>query len=222
MGDQRPRVVHTGHVGPARNTCHVGNPMPLQNPGILRPVRRRQNGRLRSGPMAIGTYSGSPGGMNTVVHALEKEGYEVLSRPSMKSASSSHPDLVVGIMSVSGATGRNVAMKVRPIIEALRTQDPPLCVLLAVNDRQAQRITWYHDGDECFAEVGEPIRWRKHNQKTDRYGPWNRGRTVWRIEPGPPCWSVTLDIFQPPDIWQRRLLCGDQVKVEWLDENSPD
>lgn len=83
---------------------------------------------------------------------------------------------------------------------------------------EATRIEWMHNGNECVAEVGQSIRWRKAETvkrgKVVRAGLWNTGRTVRRItdETGP-SWMVWLDPDERLDMWENPLLCGDRVTV---------
>ena len=80
------------------------------------------------------------------------------------------------------------------------------------------RIEWTHDGDECVAEVGQPIKWRKPEdyRKRRRVGAWRYGRTVVAIDDSSgPCWMVFLDPAERPDVWANPLLCGDRAKVTY-------
>ena len=70
-------------------------------------------------------------------------------------------------------------------------------------------------GDECVA-VGHALKWHKPIKRSEPFGPWRCGRTVWCIDLGPPCWTVTLDPNQEPDGWTNPILCGDRVEVEYL------
>ena len=89
------------------------------------------------------------------------------------------------------------------------------------------RIEWIHDGDECVAEVGQPIKWRKPETfkrgRVVRAGMWRTGRTVLAIsDKTGPCWMVWLDPAEMADVWANPLLCGDRVRVTYSDDSSED
>ena len=82
--------------------------------------------------------------------------------------------------------------------------------------RTAHRITWLHDRDECVAEVGESLKWRRaEDDKRQRSpGQWSYGRRVIAVVPGPPCWQVVREAG-PSDGWANPILCGDQGTIEY-------
>lgn len=163
--------------------------------------------------MAILTYAGTPAGVGELATILAGEGLTI-EVPEPDGSVGVTLDLVVRVMAV--AAGAN---QVEPIVsEILKGESSSPAVLLRVSDRQARSIRWEHDGNDCVAEVGQPLRWAKRERKTDRLGPWRTGRTVWLIEPEPTCWNVRLDISQRADAWANPLLCGDRGHVSWFDE----
>lgn len=124
--------------------------------------------------------------------------------------------LVVTVLNVSLVKGGgNVrASEVRPLVEGIKKlPDSPVAYLL-VSDRQASRITWIHDFDECCAEVGRPLKWRRiPKNEGEAYGHWKYGRTVWHIDPS---MKVQLSMFERSDGWHDYLECGDRGEVEWF------
>jgi hypothetical protein len=168
------------------------------------------------------TFAGPLARAGAVAHMLREEGLTVdFDHPAESRSGSS--GLSVVILAVKGSLGTGVATSavtaelLRPIVERIKDRTPPVCALLAVSERQAKRITWLHDSDECVAELGEPLRWRAVRPKRGRPGGWRIGRTVWFMEPGTPCWKVTLDVYERSDGWENPFLCRSDVEVEWFE-----
>jgi hypothetical protein len=163
--------------------------------------------------MAVVSFVGTRQGLDTVNRGLADAGYRADLLPARES-----DEHLVAARSVKGSAGEEVASEVlRSLVDELREADGVW--LLAVADGQARKITWVHDGDECVAEIGFPLKWRTPDKKrADRFGPWHYGQTVWLIEPGPPCWNVSRDFTQRPDGWAQPLLCGDPTDLEWVEE----
>jgi hypothetical protein len=90
------------------------------------------------------------------------------------------------------------------------------------DERTVRKITWMHDGDECVAEVGQPLKWQKIDPKMGRPGMLSVGQTVVGISPGPPCWMVVREPTEGRygDGWANPIMCGDTVEVEYLDEEA--
>jgi hypothetical protein len=179
---------------------------------------------VRFALMALVTFAGPPARVGVITQALREAGFSASVDEGLpqERRSGGATDLIVAVITVVGSTAGTVAAELlRPLIDQLCDREPPVCVLLAVSDRQARRIRWHHNGDECVAEVGKPLKWRSFYRKSGQPMPWKYGRTVWLIEPERPCWSVTLDVSQPPDRWTNPILCGDQVEVDWYEAGSP-
>ena len=179
-------------------------------------------GGLGSVAVPVVTFVGPPARVSAVAQMIREEGFTTSFEPPREDRSAVDQDLVVALISIGSAiAGGATTALLQPIVERIRDRTPPICVLLAVNDRQAMKIIWEHDGDECVAEVGRALKWRSHDRKTGRPKQWHYGRTVWMIEPGPTCWNVTLDLTERGDGWANPLLCGDRVNVEWFKDGGP-
>jgi hypothetical protein len=140
-------------------------------------------------------------------------------------------DTIVQVIRVTSADGIGIpAGDANPLLDHLRESKTGSYTILFASDRQARRIKWIHDGDECIAEVGEQLKWRRLSLKLSQGArAWNYGRTVWHIEPGPTTWRVQLSLVERPDGWESYLMCGDSAEVAWFrspwpkpDECRPD
>jgi hypothetical protein len=167
--------------------------------------------------VAIVTSVGRPSELTAVGDYFRNQGYVVSFHPTTDPThTAAKDDVAVAVMALVTNSGDPVlAELVQPLVDELKDQGD--VGLLFATDRQARRIEWDHHGDECVAQVGGSLKWRTSPASSGgRYGPWKYGRTVWYIEPGPPCWRVQLSILQPSDGWADFLLAGNRVKVEWF------
>jgi hypothetical protein len=169
--------------------------------------------------MAIVTAVGKSDDLKALATSLEERGFTV---STLVESSSNGAPANVGVFGVTMTSGGEVAStELGPLLGELRekakTESPPGFAMLLATDRQPRAITWDHDGDECVAVVGQPIKWRAYPKRNStRYGPWRTGRTVWQIADGPTTWRVQLSIVEPRDVWTDFIMCGDSAEVEWF------
>lgn len=82
-------------------------------------------------------------------------------------------------------------------------------------------VRWNRDGDQCVAQVGEPLEWRRAVEDARRHpgrpGMWWFGWKVLRIDDGPPCWRVWREPEDRGDGWANPVLCSDRVTVTYDD-----
>lgn len=78
-------------------------------------------------------------------------------------------------------------------------------------EEQVVSIHWVHDGDQCEAEVGQPMKWGRPDKRTQRVTSWKWGANVLRIYRDQYCWRVELE--EPAGYWHNPIMCGDNVTV---------
>src|SRR5665811_169355 len=130
--------------------------------------------------MAIVTAVGHSSRLRSLSDLLSDEGFVATTLREVDDHDDGH--LVVTVLRVSLLKGGGSvsASEVRPLVERIKKLPNSPVAYLLVSDRQASRITWIHDFDECCAEVGRPLKWRRIPRKGgEAYGPWKYGRTVW-------------------------------------------
>ncbi len=85
----------------------------------------------------------------------------------------------------------------------------------------AKRIRWTHDGNQCEAEVGGPVRWGRPHERTGEVRRFQEEGVVIEIK-RTVTWTVVLDpaTHRPPRHWNNPILCGDSAQVGF--DDAPD